>query len=151
MEDELVLIAPPDFELGRISHAQLAASTLLLREQGSGSRHAVETAFAKARLKISSFKNVIKLDSTQAIKSAAEAGLGVGFVPACSIHKELELRALKVVEVEGLRVSRDYFVVSLIGPAPSGAAGAFRSFALESARRFSTLTRKSARSADILL
>jgi len=151
MEDELALIAPPDFKLDRVSHAQLAASTLLLREQGSGSRHTVERSLGKARIKVKSFKKVIKLDSTQAIKSAVEAGLGVGFVPYCSIHKELELHALKVVEVEGLRITRGYFVVSLIGPESSGAAGAFRTFALDRARHFSAAPRKSARSAGILL
>lgn len=151
MKDELVLIAPPDFELDRVSRVQLAASTLLLREQGSGSRHAVETGLGKARLKVKSFKSVIKLDSTQAIKSAVEAGLGVGFVPYCSIHKEIELQALKVVEVEGLRITRDYFVVSLLGPEPSGAAGAFRTFALDRAKHLSKPARKSARSADILV
>lgn len=151
MKDELVLIAGPDFELDRVSHAQLAASTLLLREQGSGSRHAVEMGLRKVRLKVKSFQNVIKLDSTQAIKSAVEAGLGVGFVPYCSIHKELELQALKVVKVEGLRITRDYFVVSLIGPEPSGAAGAFRAFAQDRARHLSKPVRKSARPAEILI
>ena len=151
MKDELVLIAPPDFELDRVSSAQLAASTLLLREQGSGSRYAVEMGLRKIRLKVKSFQNVIKLDSTQAIKSAVEAGLGVGFVPYCSIHKEVELQALKVVKVEGLRITRDYFVVSLIGPEPCGAAGAFRAFAQDRARHLSRPARKSARLAEILI
>ncbi len=149
MEDEMVLIAPPDFEFDRVSRGRLAASTLLLREQGSGSRHVVETALGKARLKVKSFKNVIELDSTEAIKSAVEAGLGVGFVSYCAIDKEMELRALKVVEVEGLRVTRQYFVVSLIGPQPSGAAGAFRTFALDRARHLTKPPRESARSAGL--
>lgn len=137
MEDELALIAPPDFELKHLSRHQLAASTLLLREQGSGSRHVVETALKRVRLRVKSFKNVIELDSTEAIKSAVEAGLGVGFVSRYAIEKEIELRAVKVVGVQGLRVSRPYFVVSIMGPQPSGAAGAFRSFVLDRARRLS--------------
>ena len=151
MEDELVLVAAPDFALDRVSRVQLAASTLLLREQGSGSRHAVEKSLGKARLKVNSFKSVIELDSTQAIKSAVEAGLGVGFVPCCSIHKEIEVRALKVVEVEGLRITRHYFIASLMGPEPSGSASAFRTFALDHAKHFSEPPRKSPRSARILL
>jgi DNA-binding transcriptional LysR family regulator len=149
MEDHLVLIAPPDFELDRVSHDQLAASTLLLREQGSGSRHAVEAALAKARRKIKSFKNVIELDSTEAIKSAVEAGLGVSFVSYGAIHKEIELQTLKIVEVEGLRITRGYFVVSLIGPEPSGAAAAFRAFALDRAKQLSQPPRKSGCSSGV--
>lgn len=146
MEDELALIAPSDFEFDRLSHDQLAASTLLLREQGSGSRHVVETALARVGLRVKIFKNVIELDSTEAIKSAVEAGLGVGFVPSTAIAKELELQALKAVEVEGLLVTRQYFVISLIGPEPSGAAGTFRAFALDRARHLATLPRRFIRS-----
>lgn len=145
MEDELVLIASPDFELDHLTHGELVASTLLLREHGSGSRHVVEMALEKAGLKVKLFKNVIEFDSTEAIKSAVEAGLGVGFVSRWAIYKETELRALKVVEVEGLRVTRHYLVVSLVGPEPSGVAGAFRTFALDRARHLSNPPRKSPR------
>jgi DNA-binding transcriptional LysR family regulator len=145
MEDELVLIAPPDFEFDRLSGAQLRESTLLLREQGSGSRHVVETALKKAGMRIKLFKNVMELDSTEAIKSAVEAGLGMSFVSSWAINKERELRTLKVVEVEGLRISRPYYVVSQIGPEPSGAAGAFRTFVLERARHLSEFARSSTR------
>jgi DNA-binding transcriptional LysR family regulator len=145
MEDELVLIAPRDFEFSRVSHDQLTAATLLLREPGSGSRRVVEAALRKARLKLSLFKNVIELDSTEAIKSAAEAGLGIGFVSYCAIAKELELQVLKLVEVDGVRISRHYSVVSLSGPGPSGAAGAFRTFALDRARHLSKAPWKSTR------
>lgn len=137
MEDELVLIVRPDLEYDHLSRDQLVASTLLLREYGSGSRHVVETALEKASFRLKSFKNVIELDSTEAIKSADEAGLGVGFVSCWAIHKEIELRALKVVEVEGLRVTRHYLVASLVGPEASGPAGAFRSFVLDRARHLS--------------
>jgi LysR family transcriptional regulator, transcriptional activator of the cysJI operon len=137
MEDELVFITPPDFEFDRVSPDQLRESSLLLREQGSGSRHVVETALKKAGMKIKSFKNVMELDSTEAIKSAVEAGLGVSFVSSWAINKERELQTLKVVEVEGIRVSRPYYVVSLIGPEPSGGAGAFRTFVLDRARHLS--------------
>jgi DNA-binding transcriptional LysR family regulator len=143
MEDELVLIAPPNFEPDRLSFRQLSASTLLLREQGSGTRQAVESALGKAGLKMKSFKGQIELDSTEAIKSAVEAGLGIGFVSRCAIQKEMELQALKVVEVEGLRVTRHFFVVSLMGPEPSGATGAFRTFALDRAKHLTQARRTS--------
>jgi LysR family transcriptional regulator, transcriptional activator of the cysJI operon len=137
MEDELVLIAPPDFEFNHVSHAQLTGATLLLREPGSGSRRVVEAALRKAGLKLNLFKNVIELDSTEAIKSAAEAGLGLGFVSYCAVHKELELQALKIVEADGVHIARQYSVVFPAGPEPSGAAGAFRTFALDRARHLS--------------
>jgi len=142
MEDELVLIVPEDYGLDLLSRDQLLAATLLLREHGSGSRHVVETALEKADLKLKSFKNVIELDSTEAIKSAVEVGLGVAFVSCWAVHKEVELQALKVAAVEGLRVTRQYSVVSLIGPEPSGPAGAFRIFVIDRAKHLTRLHRK---------
>ena len=61
MEDELVLITPPDFASDRLTLEQLLASTLLMREQGSGSRRVVEAAFEKAHARLKSFRKVINL------------------------------------------------------------------------------------------
>jgi DNA-binding transcriptional LysR family regulator len=146
MKDELVLIAPSDFGWEQLTREQLVASTLLMREHGSGSRRVVEAALEKANIRLRSFKNVMSLDSTEAIKSAAEAGLGIGFVSRWAISKELELGALKVVQINGLRVTRHFTLISRIGPEPQGLAGAFRSFALHRAQLLSKLPRKPARS-----
>lgn len=142
MEDELVLIALAGFEPERISREQLLSMKLLLREQGSGSRRVVETALEKAGYKLKAFASVMDLDSTETIKSAVEAGLGLGFVSRWAISKELELRSLKVVEVAGLRIARHFSLISRTGPDPQGPAGAFRSFALVRARLLSGVPRK---------
>jgi DNA-binding transcriptional LysR family regulator len=142
MEDELVLIAPPQFENGRMSREQLTSASLLMREQGSGSRRVVETALEKAGIKLKAFHHVMNLDSTEAIKSAVEAGLGVGFVSRWAISKELELGALKVVNVAGVRVARSFSLILSTGPEPQGPVGAFRNFALQRARLLSGSMRK---------
>ena len=79
-----------------------------MREQGSGSRRVVETALEKAGFKLKSFRRVIDLDSTEAIKSAVEAGLGIGFVSRWAISKELELSTLRVAPVSGAKIMRTY-------------------------------------------
>jgi len=134
MEDELVLIAPPQFAPHRLPLRQLTASTLLLREQGSGSRRVVETALSRAGVRTKSFRRVMHLDSTEAIKSAVQVGLGLGFVSRWAIAKELELRAIKVVDVPGLHIRRHFSLISLAGPRPQGSANAFRDFTLARAR-----------------
>ena len=142
MEDEMVLIAHADFDANRISRQQLLASTLLMREQGSGSRRVVETALQRAGFKLKAFQSVMYLDSTEAIKSAVEAGLGLGFVSRWAIAKELELRAVKTVEVTGLRITRHFSLVSRTSPEPQGPSAAFRDFALARARLVSGASRK---------
>jgi len=141
MQDELVLIAPA-FEPDRLSRDQFVASRLLMREHGSGSRHVAKVALENDGFKLKSFKNVMNLDSTEAIKSAVEVGLGIGFVSRWAIFKELELGTLKVAEVAGLRVVRHFCLISRTGPEPQGPAGAFRTFALGRARLLSSTPRK---------
>lgn len=150
MQDELVLIAPPELVNKYFNVQQLMDSNLLMREQGSGSRRVVETTFKKAGLKLKSFRNVMNLDSTESIKSAVEAGLGVGFVSRWAISKELELGVLKVAEVRGLRMMRQFSLVSCIGPEPQGPAGAFRAFAMARGRLLANGCRKPRRPADKL-
>src|SRR6266436_1251339 len=145
MQDELVLITPPAFEADRMSRDHLVASNLLMREHGSGSRRVVEMALDRAGFRLKSFKRVMDLDSTEAIKSAVEAGLGIGFVSRWAISKELELGALKVAEVSGLRIARHFSLISRTGPEPQGPAGAFRTFALGRAQLLANTPRKPSR------
>jgi DNA-binding transcriptional LysR family regulator len=142
LEDELVLVTPPDVDTERLSRDQFLRFSLLLREQGSGSRRVVETALGKVGFKLRSFKKVMELDSTEAIKSAVEAGLGIGFVSHWAISKELELGSLKVARVNGLRVIRHFTLISRTGPEPQGPAGALRAFILGRAHLISDTPRR---------
>src|SRR5258705_7887206 len=56
---------------------ELRAEPLLLREQGSGTRAALESALAAAGTDIGAFRVVGEMGSTQAIKQAVKAGGGV--------------------------------------------------------------------------
>lgn len=142
MRDELVLIAPATSDASLSSPQQLLSCNLLMREQGSGSRHVVETALEKAGLKVKAFRSVMDLDSTEAIKSAVEAGLGIGFVSQWAISKELELGTLKTAQIRGLQMSRHFSLVTRTGPEQQGAAGAFRAFAIARGRLLSSPARK---------
>jgi LysR family transcriptional regulator, transcriptional activator of the cysJI operon len=134
MEDELVLIAPPNLDTDHLSRSELAGVSLLMREHGSGSRRVVEKALEKAGFRLKSFKKVIDLDSTEAIKSAVEVGLGMGFVSGWAISNELELGKLKVVQVDGVKITRHFALITPTGPEPQGPTAAFRTFALARAR-----------------
>ena len=142
MEDELVLITSPNFESNHLSQSEFAGVSLLMREHGSGSRRVVERALEKARYKLKSFKKVMELDSTEAIKSAVEVGLGVGFVSLWAISKELELGTLKTATVDGVTIKRQFTLISRTGPEPPGPAGALRAFAISRAGILSREPRK---------
>jgi len=138
MEDELVPIAAPHTPAEHPSGIEFVKAKLLIREHGSGSRHVVETALKKAGYPLKAFKQITVLDSTEAIKSAAEVCNGIGFVSRWAIFKELELGTLKIVDVKGVKVTRAFSLITRRGPEPQGPAGAFRTFALERARFLSS-------------
>jgi DNA-binding transcriptional LysR family regulator len=132
LADELVLIVPSAHEwaeLKSIPCSEIAAAPLLLRERGSGTRRVVEMALESQCVKLSSLQIVMELDSTEAIKSAVEAGLGVGFVSRWAIAKDLRLdNSFKIVEVKDLRIRREFQLVYPAGPEPQGLAQQFRCF-----------------------
>ena len=79
-------------------------------------------------MKITPANLTMELDSTEAIKSAVEAGLGIGFVPRRAIEKELKLGTIAELNIEKLSIERHFSILSLRGAESSGAAGAFLRF-----------------------
>jgi len=140
MRDRMVLIAAakssPSSARTRLADAPasiaLAALTtipLLMRERGSGSRRVVERALKQAGVTVNSLRVIMELDSTEAIVSGVEAGLGMGFVSESAIVKELRLGTLRVVNLEGFAIERNLSLIYPAGQEPTGAAAAFRRFA----------------------
>lgn len=132
LEDELVVIAPPAHEWAEqreIDVDQLRAAPLLLREQGSGTRLVAELALRKMGVRPRDLHVFLEFDTSEAIKSGVEAGLGIGIVSRWTIRKELELGTLQTIAVRGLRMERHFSLVYRAGPEPQGAAASFLRFA----------------------
>jgi DNA-binding transcriptional LysR family regulator len=132
LRDELALIVPAAHEwagMESISCAQIASTPLLMRERGSGTRRVVELALEQHGIKLHDLQIVMELDSTEAIKSAVEVGLGIGFVSRWAIAKDLRLdHSIRTVEVDGLRIQREFMLTYPAGPEPQGLAQDFRKF-----------------------
>ena len=132
LEDELVLIVPAAHEWaerGAVACEELKSASFLMRERGSGTRDILELALERHCFKRGSLNVVMELDSTEAIKSAVEAGLGVGFISHCAIAKDERTgRSFKIVDVEGLRVKRQFMLTTAKGPDLHGLALEFRRF-----------------------
>src|SRR6266404_725975 len=95
--DEIVVVVPSKHEwVGhQVEVQQLCKAPLILREKGSGTRRVVEAALKAAGIQMKHTRIIMELDSTEAIKSAVEAGLGVGFVSRRAIQKEVKLDTLR--------------------------------------------------------
>jgi DNA-binding transcriptional LysR family regulator len=145
LEDELVLIASTAHEWAEsasVSVSDLCSAPLLMRERGSGTRRVIEMALERQGIKRNSMRIVMELDSTEAIKSAVEAGLGVGFVSRCAIAKDLRLGTnFKIVAIEGLRIKREFLITYIKGPESQGLAHQFRRFLIARAGAERTLAK----------
>jgi DNA-binding transcriptional LysR family regulator len=135
MEDHMVCIVAAGHEWAgeEVSAADLKHATLLMREQGSGSRRIVEQALEAAGIALKDLHRGIVFDSTEALLSGVEAGLGIGFVSRWAVRNQVALGTLKIARIRGLSLSRMFSVATLAGPEPAGTAGAFRRFLLERA------------------
>lgn len=131
LEDELVVIVPPAHEWAEqreVELEQLRAAPLLLREQGSGTRLVTELALDKLGIRPRDLHVFLEFDTSEAIKSGVEAGLGIGIVSRWTVRKEIELGRLRTVVVRGLRMRRHFSAVYAAGPEPQGAAASFLRF-----------------------
>jgi DNA-binding transcriptional LysR family regulator len=136
MEDELVLLFPANHPWSKrksLTIQNLKGAPFLLRERGSGTRRVLETALEKAGLKIKDIDVAMELDSSEAIISSVESGLGIGFVTRAAVLPRLPLGKIATAGIDGLRIRRNFSLVYPVGPKPEGLAGAFRKFTLEHA------------------
>jgi LysR family transcriptional regulator for metE and metH len=105
-----VIIGPTDHALAgrRLSLADLAQETFLLREPGSGTRLLMQRLFEDAGVDP---PIGMEIGSNETIKQAVMAGLGVALLSAHTIAAEVEDGRLAVFDVLGLPIVRQWFVV----------------------------------------
>jgi DNA-binding transcriptional LysR family regulator len=130
--DELVLVAPvghPLAQAGTVLPNELHRWAFVLREEGSGTRAAVERALEQ--LGLTSLPTATVLGSSEAVKRAVLAGVGPAFVSACSLSDD-DAPGLAVVAVQGLAIRRQLYV-AMSRERPAGRlAQAFRDWLLGS-------------------
>jgi DNA-binding transcriptional LysR family regulator len=125
-DDELVVIAPAAHRLvrkKRVTASDLAAEPFILREPGSGTRVVAEAALAEHGVHP---RATMQLGSTEAIKQAVAAGLGLAVVSRAAAADQLALGYIAVVQLRGVTFRRELTELRLAGRSPSAAAAAFR-------------------------
>ena len=131
MPDELVLVvsaAHPWHGKKTATLEEVRAEPLIVRERGSGSRHALEKALAEVGLGLSDFRVVGEMGSTQAIKQGVKAGVGISLISKRAVAEECQHGILHCVKVKDLRFSRAFYLVTSTTRSRSPLAEAFRAF-----------------------
>jgi len=126
-----VIIAAPQHALARKRNISLQALTneaFIVRERGSDTRIAMEELLAEYRVK---FNIAMEIKSTETIKQAVIAGMGISFLSAHTIGLEVELGRLSVLDVEGFPVMRKWHIVHHRNKRLPPVAVAFKEFLLQ--------------------
>ena len=125
-DDELVVISHPAHRLAgrqRLRLADVADASFIVRERGSGTRRVAEQALAEHGMTLTVG---LELASTEAIKQAVAAGLGLAIVSRSAIGDQVALGRLSILPVRGISFARSLTELRFIGRSPSAAATVFR-------------------------
>lgn len=109
--DELVVFCAPSHPLSKkatLSDRDLIDAAWIVREPGSGTRQAFERAMHGI---LGELNIVLELQHTEAIKSAVEAGLGVGCVSRIALQEAFQYRTLVPCQVPQRDFHRSFYLV----------------------------------------
>src|SRR5450432_2434916 len=123
-----VIVAAPSHPLANaagIPRSALAAESFITRERGSDTWNSMHEVFGRgfSRLRIA-----MQIHSTETIKQAVMAGMGVSFLSRHTIGLELQTGRLIVLDVQGFPATLSWYVVHRRGKRLPPAADAFKEF-----------------------
>ena len=128
LNNPIIAVAPADHPLcaqGPLYLRDLEPFTLLMREQGSGTRLACEEYFKEKRVH---FSQTLEVASTDAQRECAVAGLGVALLTRHAVSLELATGLLRELPIEELPLYRSWCVVQAKAKRLSPVAHAFLGF-----------------------
>ncbi|MEP9405376.1 LysR family transcriptional regulator [Peribacillus frigoritolerans] len=112
-EDELILVCPSDHpwkDRKEIQLEELGNERMIWRESISGTRLIVENMLREHGV-LEKIESYMEIGSTQAIKSAVEAGLGISILPRLTVARELEQGFLREVDISKIDMARNLWLV----------------------------------------
>lgn len=108
-------VCPPGHRLAGRSVAldELAGERLILREAGSGTRAILEEALHQQNRTLRSFASVVTISDFATIKSLVADGLGISFLYAPVVERELEQGTLARFDLADVPMSGAFYFVCL--------------------------------------
>ncbi len=111
LEDQLVIITPPDHPLGRyptLEPSNLEDQLLIMHETGSAPRKALENYIRKNDLSVSIH---LELSSNRAIKRAVEDGIGIALISRKVANEEIRNKRLRAIPLSDRSMTRKFYMV----------------------------------------
>lgn len=111
LDDELYLICSSSHHFSKrnsINIKEIADENMIIRERGSGTREVFEETMSKNNV---TYNIKLELNSTEAIKKAVEANIGISVISKLSIKDELKNGCLVRVMIDGVRFLRSFNII----------------------------------------
>ncbi len=127
-EDRLVLITPPHHPLSvkrRVSIDSVSGERFVNRCEGSGTRKKFESVLSEKGISSDGLEVVVELGTTQSVISAVQAGMGIAVVSRNAAENPARSGLIAMIEVTGVDLSRDFYIVHAKDRPLSVAAAAF--------------------------
>ncbi len=112
--DELVLAVPPEHPWAAASSVaidQLATEPFILRQSGSGTRMVMSRILEENGFDVSKLSVIAEMGSTEAIRQAIKARIGVSILSLQAIAEDVERGLLGTVQVDGIRFCRPLYLI----------------------------------------
>jgi DNA-binding transcriptional LysR family regulator len=114
-QDQLILIIPPSHRWCKkkiITTKELLVEPFVIRERGSATREILDTYLKDTHSINSGQLNVCsEMGSSEAIKEAVIAGLGVSVISIHAVARELTQKMLHTVSLPGCAITRHFYLI----------------------------------------
>ena len=127
----MAIVSAPDHTLCRRKHLPFSAlgdCDFVVREQGSGTRAAMQRLFAQNEVEL---KVVMEMPSNETIKQAVMAGMGLSFLSLRTVRHELASGHMALLDVAGMPMIGNWYITHLHHKRLAPAAQAFKAFLIE--------------------
>jgi DNA-binding transcriptional LysR family regulator len=112
-EDELIVVSSPSFIMNsKITLKELIKFPMVLREEGSGTRMETEKILEGKGVSHDSIKIAGIFGSTDAVKQAVKAGLGVSILSRFSVTDELKYKILREIKLTDIQMKRKFYIAT---------------------------------------
>ncbi len=113
VEDELIVVSSPSMiKSNSITLKGLTKFPMVLREEGSGTRREVEKILEGKGISLEGIKIAGIFGSTDAIKQAVKAELGISILSKLSVADELKHNILKEIKLTDTQMKRKFYIIT---------------------------------------
>jgi DNA-binding transcriptional LysR family regulator len=135
--DELVLAVPaghPWAGRATVRLSELAGQSFIMRERGSGTRKVMERALGDHDVDPGSLRVVLEVTGNEAVRQALRAGAGIAVISRRAIEDDIRCKTVTALRIHGVKLLRDFFLVTHRNQSRSPLGNAFLSFLQQSAK-----------------